>query len=454
MSERGHQDAPAVGLHPTEAQNPRWVLPLLVSLYAGLTLLLVVRVPLGAAPDESQHMLYVQHLADRGKLPVFQPLGAPHPGYEFHQPPLYYAVCAPLWKATGAGVQNYLCRLVSLLCGAVTLVFLWRAVVALFPDDRALPVLATGFLALWPLHQGVGASAGNDALAGLISAAIFFVIARGAARRWRVGDSIMLGVLVGLGLLTKMTCLVLTVVAAGAAWSLSRQHSESGEKSKPPIFAAATVIAVALAISGWWFVRNQQLYGDPFGIKIFNQAFGNNPSALLAKAALVGYVPLTTYLGALWFLLFCTTWGIFGGPETARAMMNPFNGKIHPEAMPALAPMAVCAAATVLAAWGLLSWHETRATLAPRTRTALGWWMIGFILVALAWAQFNLSYFQAQARYFHAALLPICVGCALGWRHALGSASQGRGLWISAVLFGLTLLALSLWNAWGWRTLV
>ena len=82
----------------TVAQAPRWVLPSLVALYAALTLLLIARVPLGTAnvPDEWAHFEYVEHLATRGTLPVFRPQGAPHPGYEFHQPPLYYALCAPL----------------------------------------------------------------------------------------------------------------------------------------------------------------------------------------------------------------------------------------------------------------------------------------------------------------------------------------------------------------------
>src|SRR5215211_4748595 len=133
MSKKSRQAAP-----PPAAPTPGWILPVLMAVYVVLTLLLIVRVPLNAAPDEFAHIKYVEHVAVTGKLPVFEAHGPPNPGYEFHQPPLYYALCAPLWRATPEGMQGTMCRLVSLICGAATLVLLWHAVVALFPENRAL----------------------------------------------------------------------------------------------------------------------------------------------------------------------------------------------------------------------------------------------------------------------------------------------------------------------------
>ncbi|MDQ3814723.1 MAG: hypothetical protein M3347_12330 [Armatimonadota bacterium] len=440
----------------------RWLLPALVTAYAVLTLLLIVRVPMGAAPDEMAHIEYVQYLATQGGLPIFRPLGALHPGYEFHQPPLYYALCASLYRAAPDEVRNYLCRLVSLLCGAATLVFLWHSVVALFPQNRELPVLATGFAALWPMHQGVGASAGNDALAGLVCAASFWVMARGARRPWQTNESILLGALIGLGLLTKNTCLVIAPAALGAAWMWAQRSSTTHADSQGDLSAAlksiGAIAAVALVVSGWWLWRNTRLYGDPLALRIFDEAFSKSsprPGALMTGLGL----SLPAYLRALLLILFATTWGFFGGPNTAIEKLNPFGVlRPTPEAAQAVlwasVPMLTCAAATVVAAIGLWRWMQTWRSYDLVTRTALLWWLCGFVLVLLAWVKFNIMQYQAQARYLHAALLPMALGGALGWQQALGSLWKGHGLWIGAALLALTLVGLTLWNAFGWRTLV
>ena len=64
---------------------------------------------------------------------------------------------APLHRRTPPGVQNYMCRVVTLGCGVASLALLWLAVRALFPGDGELAMLAVAFGALWPLHQNVGA---------------------------------------------------------------------------------------------------------------------------------------------------------------------------------------------------------------------------------------------------------------------------------------------------------
>jgi len=436
------------------------VLPLLVALYCVLTLLLIMRVPVGAAPDELAHLEYVKHLATQSTLPVFKTVGGSDPGYEFHQPPLYYAVCAPLWQAAGERGGPHFCRLVSLLCGALTLVLLWRAVAALFPNKSNLPPLATGFAALWPLHQGVGASAGNDALAGLICAAIFAVIARASNRAWQTRDAILLGILTGLGLLTKTTCLAIGLVAMGAAWSLARQGESDATRetgsTRRAILQPCLALAVALLFGGWWLARNQMRYGDPFALGAFNAAFGKTspgPAMFLAAG-----VSLLDYLRITASILFCTAWGFFGGPNTAIRYLNPFGTQGPPPALlpvvrVMLVPMLICAAASGIALWGVSRWVRTWRDCMAGTRAALAWWFIGLLLVALAWAQFNTRYFQAQARYFHPALLPLALAFALGWRQALGDFWKGRALWIFSILFGCTLAALTLANAFGWRTL-
>jgi len=451
---RNPSPEPIIAPAPEVSQAPKWILPTLIAVYCVLTLLLIWRVPFGLSPDEGAHFDYVAYVADNGSVPVFAKVKAPEYGYEFHQPPLYYALCAPLWKASGDPARKFLCRGVSLVCGALTLVLLWHAVSALFPHQKWLPSLATGFAALWPTHQGVGAAGSNDALAGLCCAGVLWAVAQGAKRGWQWRDSVLVGVFFGLGMLSKSTSLMIGVAGLGAAWMLaSRRESNTEKAGPPPILAAASALGVTLVISGWWLVRNQTLYGDPLAAGAFSQTFAGSspgPELFIVK----GGLPVTDYLRALFLILFSTFWGVFGGPNTAIKMLNPFDpSRPAPEAQAVLPFMFICAVSTVVAVLGLMGRRKAESQTSPSSRLVLIWWSIGTALVVLALIRFNLTFFQAQARYLHPALLPISLAFALGWHQWL-SGPKAAMRWGALTLFGVTLLFLTLWNVFVWQTLV
>jgi hypothetical protein len=420
-------------------------------IYGVLTSLLIVRVPIGVAPDEGAHLEYARYLLDKNSLPVFEARGANFPGYEFHQPPLYYGLCALAGRVLQPQDLPFAARFISLVCGALTLVFLWHSLRLLFPDDRVLAPLATGFAALWPLHIGVGASAGNDALVGLMCAGIFWSVARLAARAQKeknaARDVVLIGVFFGLGMLTKSSCLPVGLAGLGAAMHLARRQSTPFASLR----AALIVSGVALLICGAWLARNTMLYGDPLAARIFDEAFKNSsprPADLMAATG----VSLFEYCRAYFLILFATCWGFFGGPNTAIKVLNPFGRGVAPAAFQALPLMLACLAATVLAIWGCFKekFDGTNAQGATQ-RIALLWWGVGLLLVCAALFRFNLIQFQAQARYLHPALLPMALVSALGWKGVLGSRRALLGFF---VVFSVTLILITLWNALGWQTLV
>jgi hypothetical protein len=212
-----------------------------------------------------------------------------------------------------------------------------------------------------------------------------------------------------------------------------------------------------LLVSGPWMLRNQLLYGDVLALGAITQRFehiGSRTWIFFASG-----VTLDTYLSALVLILFSTTWGLFGGPNRALKMLNPFGAR-GPVRLLALGPgmvsatvlaMLVCIAATAVSVAGLLRAARRWASINVSTRAVLLWWMVGAALIFAAWARFNFIQFQAQARYLHPALLPLSVAFAGGVIEMLG---RGRALRIAAAVFSLTLLGLTLWNAFGWRTLV
>ena len=417
--------------------------PLFLSLcaFVALGIMLIARVPLGASPDEAAHWQYIEYLATNHALPIFHGEVPPAPGYEFHQPPLYYALSAPAWAMAPAGVQNYGARLVSLLCGAATLIFIWKSARLLFADDRSIAILSTAFAALWPLHLGVSAGSNNDALAGLWSAALFWCGARALMRGATLRDAALVGLFIGLGALTKNTVLVVGFVALAALFV-----AQPAEKSPSRAIHLLVALALTVAVAGAWWARNNQLYGDPLALAAFSGAAGE-ASPGLAQFAQAGVLSPFQYLRDMLWQIFLTAWGFFGGPSSAATATGSFNPRGIGVRELWLAPLLIlCLLAPFAALLGV-----RRVELIPHQKRVLWFFAIGFILVALAWLQFALAHTAGgQARYFHAALLPICVFLAAGWRGFWPPSALKIASWTMAAL----LLTMTLLNLLVWRTLV
>lgn len=186
-------------------------------------------VPLGEGPDEPGHMAYVWFLAREGRLPVQRAAPQPSdvPG-EGHQPPLAYALAAPLllwlppeqraldqpgnprftwaggaelnavahgsrelppWR--GAVLGWHLARLVSLALGAVTVLATYQTARALAarraPDgprtlttEHRSALLAAALVALNPQFLFTSALVTNDALLAALSALLLWAAAADA----------------------------------------------------------------------------------------------------------------------------------------------------------------------------------------------------------------------------------------------------------------------------------
>lgn len=419
-----------------------WCWPVLC--FVVLTAALALRVPPGQAPDENAHLEYVAHLGTYSAFPVFPRGGAAQAGYEFHQPPLYYLLCVPLWRVLPSSIKPYGCRLVSLLAGVATLLVLWQVLIRLFPAEPALAAGGLWFAALWPLHQGVSASAGNDSLAGLMGALIFGVLACGVSHEWTPKLLRITGLVLGLSLLTKNTLLPLVALTPVVILVTHQRVSSWGRA----VGAVMATMVIAGLVGGWWLVRNQMLYGDPLANQVFETAFAHSsarPEALMAGLQL----SWTRYLHAWAAVLFCTFWGFFGGPNTAIKLWNPF-GQMgpRPEALPFGWLMLVLAAAGLLA---LVGWMRARrVSLFPEVQTILPVWGAGLGLVVLSYLYFNTRFVAGmQARYLHPALLPLVVFFVLGWRLAW----PGGDKWVRLVVLA-GMLVLTLCNLGIWKTLV
>jgi 4-amino-4-deoxy-L-arabinose transferase-like glycosyltransferase len=272
--------------------------------------------PIFEAPDELQHYFFVQHLADGEGLPV---ITGPVPDIqaEMHQPPLYYALGAlvtfwidtdPLtdfvWRnphaqigvPTASGNVNmvvhsaeesfpyrgvtlamHLGRLLSVLMGAATVLATYCIARQIMPQQKGLAIGAAVINAFNPQFAFISGTINNDNLVIVLfalAALLLVVLAKREVSRDRL---ILLGLVIGLASLTKLTGLMLLPLAAVVlgAVALRRWRPGGGQETLPNSFVGwmAIVSIVALVVGGWWYARNWLLYGDPFGMKIMSILF-------------------------------------------------------------------------------------------------------------------------------------------------------------------------------------
>jgi len=329
--------------------------------------------PYGSPPDEGPHGLYVEKLITSHRLPVFD--ASDRSNYEAHQPPLYYILGMPFYLVGGQVAVRFL----SMILGALSILVIYRAVVTAFAEER-LALGAAGFTAFLPTHVMLSSMVSNDILAELIfGLALLLMVSQPNVR-----NSIALGVVLGLGLLTKTTCILLfpAVILAFVLWPRSAKH-------------VATILGISLLIGGWWLIRNQMLYGDFLAMKQFIQAFEHTakPSYWLSH----GFSPAMYWLlVGLW--TFASFWGVFGH-------MNLF--------MPTWVYICLGLATAAVK----IGWFKGSRTF-PERRILLLYNAV-LVLVVVAFIGFNAKFFQAQGRYLYPAILPLSMGWALGIRSLL-----------------------------------
>lgn len=244
--------------------------------------------PLFEGPDEIEHYRYIQFIARNAALshPTARAYG------QFHQPPLYYLLTAPLLSMIGspsvddfhmqnnphypadisivgndnknlwlhdAVVENESAaqavaslRLFSTVIGVGILIFV-AAISRLLFSSLAMRCVMLAVAALIPQFIYLSSVVNNDVLLIFWVTAALYVLLYSVPHGLTRTRAILLGLLCGAVLLTKTTGAFFVVFIGGSLllqfrW---RQH----------IVAAVTPIVL---IAGWWYARNLVLYQDPF----------------------------------------------------------------------------------------------------------------------------------------------------------------------------------------------
>ncbi len=280
----------------------RGILALIVLAYFVLGLYYAVTVPVFEAPDEMEHFFYARHLADTLSLPVQNPEAPALWGATGIQPPLYYVLIAGiiaavdthgaldyLWRNPYVNLENplfpgnknffvhtereawpyrdlplavHLARGVSLLLGAAALLVVYSVARALFPLSHTLPLLATATVAFIPEYVFVTSTLSSDALLVLAGALVVWGTVRLLGTGKGYADIALLGGIIGLAALSKISGLLFLLPGIVAVWIAAK-----GER-KRIVVGEFILLGTFLLVTGWWYVRNILLYGDPLGISI------------------------------------------------------------------------------------------------------------------------------------------------------------------------------------------
>jgi hypothetical protein len=317
--------------------------------------------PLHEGTDELRHFRFVRTVATTGRLPV---QGQEPCRSQSHHPPLFYAAGAlitswietgrdlcqappenPFWAyrywEVGADNKNmflhgedeafpwygeaqaaHLVRLVNVLIGAGVVWLTWATGRAIWPRWKGVALGAAAFVAYNPMFLYMAATINNDVIAALSGAAVAYACIRLLREpyrlNWRWG--VLFGSLYALALLSKFNLapIILLIVAAvsWAAWQkVFRSGNSDGAEAEdeargwPRIWEFLKlwlpinllILLTSALLSGWWFVRNQALYGEPTGFQQVTLLWG-------ARDPLESFGLALSELPYAW----TTLWGRFG----------------------------------------------------------------------------------------------------------------------------------------------
>ena len=423
---------------------PFWLLLLLYLLVGSL---FAIYTPPWQAPDEPAHYNYIRQLAG-GSLPVIAPgdYDQEYQGtvissrfdpqysvyiafsYEDWQPPFYYLLQTPVYLLFAGALLPL--RLVSVLLGAGVVALAYAVGQQVWPgrERRWWWLTAAAFVAFLPQHVAILSSVNNDALAELLIAALLWLLLRmpadapAGARSW-----LGVGVLLGLGFLTKATVYIMVPVVGLVLLRLYWRQWRA-------LWQAAVRVGIPAGLLGaLWWGRNLLVYG------------GLDPLATAAHDAVVVGQPRTNEWLAIYgpagvLLRFVRTtfqsfWGQFGW--MAAPMPNWVYG-------PLLLLTLVVGLGLALA---VVDRRRTAGEARPGQRDGRRALLVlgsTFLFSVLVYLGYNVTFVQHQGRYLFSALLPLGMGVALGlhtlarpvlvrWRLGEGWIPAGLALALSAL---------------------
>ncbi len=241
-----------------DAGQIRW---LLLAAWILLGINNIGKIPWYVGYDVKGHMDYILYLGKTWQIPL------PSEGWQMFQPPLYYVASLLfdyfllLFLPVHAAILGL--RLIPLLCGALLVEISYRLLRYVFPERQDLQALGTILAGCLPMNLYLSQVIGNEPLAGCLSAGVlvlaFKIVVVGREKQSQ-GSLVVLGLILGLALLTKMSAfLLIPPIVLLFLCGLPKQ----GWWPRQIVIGVITVLGIAFLVSGWYYLRNWVELGKP-----------------------------------------------------------------------------------------------------------------------------------------------------------------------------------------------
>jgi hypothetical protein len=215
--------------------------------------------PQESAFDGVGHVEYIWDMAYQWRAPLATD------GWQMYQPPFYYFVSALVYRLFGGGRAEpgslRAVQVSTMASGLALLLVAYLLLRRLFKDKPALQLLGFSIVAFMPMSLYLNPVISNEVFAGALMALALYLLT-GAKSRLSLnpGRAALLGVVVGLALLSKVSALFI-FLTIGAV--LAGRALDAPSDRKPALRALAVFVLVAAGLSGWYYFRNLRVFGDP-----------------------------------------------------------------------------------------------------------------------------------------------------------------------------------------------
>jgi 4-amino-4-deoxy-L-arabinose transferase-like glycosyltransferase len=390
----------------------------LAVLYSLVGVVYALVTPAFEKPDEDGHYGYILYLREHHGLPplVFSE-GFPS---EYKQPPLYYLITSALisWLPDDTAPDRLLAvnpymdfsvpgcrndnrnvflhppymtplvlgaRLVSLLFGLGTVIAAHFLASQLLPEQSLVSMATAAVVGFQPQFLYMATAVNNDAAIALFGALAIAILVYRLQRGHMAGFAVLLGGILGLASITKVSGLVFFPLTGLALLLIHRGSCRSLLQD------GITILVVALLVGGWWYARNALLYDDPLSLGVHTSGepatrlFADRIQHDLSSIEHTFWAnPSRTFVSQMWLDHVIIWWG--------RISLG-------------------------LVAVGLLPSRRHHASrIPPHVWTVLLSWFAAFLLLLITYWTQEASW--AYGRLLFPALVPIALSFVLGWLYA------------------------------------
>ncbi|MCX5848779.1 MAG: glycosyltransferase family 39 protein [Deltaproteobacteria bacterium] len=234
----------------------------LLFLWAILSINNMFKLNFQVGTDGWGHIQYIDYIVTKGSLPLASD------GWQMYQAPLNYILSAPLyaflikWIDFPSVVKTM--GIIPVISGLLQIEIVYRIARLVFAQRKDLQIIATVAGSLLPIHTYACQSVGNEPLAACFISLLILLsvsLVMPDQRERKTGYFVLMGLVWGLALLSKMTAVPFALVLIIVLIFHANLVQATLKLTLKPIIIT---FCVSMLIAGWYYFRNYIALGNPF----------------------------------------------------------------------------------------------------------------------------------------------------------------------------------------------